>query len=1527
MRDVLNVVETKAFLSSSGEDDEQRNSKMLSIMNEDMVDVHSTAVEEKGVKKDINKYSVSVEKKQKNTRIIIDKLILENFKSYSGVKVIGPFYKKFSCIVGPNGSGKSNIIDAMLFVFGRRAKKIRQNKLCDLIHSSKYSMNNEYTKVSIYFKVVKVGENFEQSGQSGQSKQSEQMEQSEQSGQPGQPDKKRKTSVNTDLVISDTLPEEEDESFIISREATVDNQSRYRINDRVVSQKEVFDLLYEKGIDLNNNRFLILQGEVEQISQMNPKGNKNEEGLLEYLEEIIGTNSYIENINKSSEELEKCEEVYHDKMNRLKHVYNELKELAGPKKEAKYYVDLQKYTHKLNIIILKKENHDLAKMMIHKKEELEAYLKKKEEHNEIYTNLLRERKDMNTILSSLENEESEIMKRKNKTDNEFKKLTIHDENVKKELLIIVEKMQNLYVKREKLKEKDIPRYKNIIEAKQKILNEIKREKIPKLERELEKCEEELEKYNEEIKSETNKINTIYSKEEEKLAPLQNSYDTLIKLTSEYTNRCNIIEKKQREFLTHVENLKYLQSKLLNELKEKDIQSKHMMNLDQEKKKIMQSKDAQVAELDHQIETVMNTLVDLNVKYETMKKDVTSDKSLNKMHEFIYNLKKNKIKGIHGILGDLGYIDKKYEKAFLIAGNNCTDFVIVENPNDAILLFEHMRKQNIGRVNVLSLSILESNLMPIMKKNEQNYTPLLPNVHRLVDFVKFKHEKYKVCFYYALKETLVANTLEEAHVIGYSHKRRVVTLAGELIENDGRICGGGILNNQAKLLGYGKVNGRKSYNKPSTIEGDPDNLQMERNNRDSCSNFFKRTEEEKYDEVDVTKTENAIKEMNKNMDELKKRKENMLSDIKDLRTLVEDNECKLEIANKRIDNCKKQLKDIDEQLKNSQVPELTKEEKTELESLKELIEEKNNEKNKIEIILKAQENKVKMYYEQLQNVGGEKKKNLKNKKIHAERQLNITKDEIEKHNSEEVNALANLQKGEKDILKFTDEIEEYEKNEKELENELKDVEVKGCAIYQETEKLTKELAEIQAKIQHNQKKKQQIDETVSKKDLENVDIVYKIENIQKEIEQLNLRRGTYEAKIMEYTQLIHQVDQTILENMPCRVRQSANYQDKCRGEADEEEEGDSEDSLDYQDEESTWDEESIVDDRLEDHHSEETHSIGGKRKLCLMDNHDNKKKKEEESISGDRSNEGEEEEPDKLENREKKNQVIKRKRRKSAEDEDEEQEEELKALEDMSYVKEEWSDMENEYDYLNMKEEELDALNKKEIESKLESKLRILEKKSPNLKVFQDYNVKLYDYMKRRKDVKKSKKQKDKIKKVYDNLCNKRRKEFLIAFNIISSKLKEMYQMIAIGGDAELEIIDSSEIFNEGILFSVRPPKKSWKHIQNLSGGEKTLSSLALVFALHYFKPNPIYFMDEIDAALDFKNVSIISHYIKTKTSDAQFIVVSLRNQMFELCDRMIGIYKTNDITKCITLNPSKFQLHHQNTQETETEAEVEKKEF
>jgi len=184
----------------------------------------------------------------------------------------------------------------------------------------------------------------------------------------------------------------------------------------------------------------------------------------------------------------------------------------------------------------------------------------------------------------------------------------------------------------------------------------------------------------------------------------------------------------------------------------------------------------------------------------------------------------------------------------------------------------------------------------------------------------------------------------------------------------------------------------------------------------------------------------------------------------------------------------------------------------------------------------------------------------------------------------------------------------------------------------------------------------------------------------------------------------------------------------------------------------------------------------------------------------------------------------------------------------------------------------------------------------------EYKKREAEFLNRAKDLDEVTQQRDDQKQLYDALRKQRLDEFMTGFSMISLKLKEMYQMITLGGNAELELVDSMDPFSEGIIFSVMPPKKSWKNISNLSGGEKTLSSLALVFALHVFKPTPLYFMDEIDAALDFRNVSIVANYIKDRTKNAQFIIISLRNDMFELSHRLVGIYKTSNQTRSICID-------------------------
>lgn len=160
---------------------------------------------------------------------------------------------------------------------------------------------------------------------------------------------------------------------------------------------------------------------------------------------------------------------------------------------------------------------------------------------------------------------------------------------------------------------------------------------------------------------------------------------------------------------------------------------------------------------------------------------------------------------------------------------------------------------------------------------------------------------------------------------------------------------------------------------------------------------------------------------------------------------------------------------------------------------------------------------------------------------------------------------------------------------------------------------------------------------------------------------------------------------------------------------------------------------------------------------------------------------------------------------------------------------------------------------------LKGEIAILEEKIQNvnveLSVLAEYRRRVEEHTARSADLAIAVASRDAVKRRCEELRRLRLEGFMEGFSTISLRLKEMYQMITMGGNAELELVDSLDPFSEGILFSVMPPKKSWKNISNLSGGEKTLSSLALVFALHHYKPTPLYVMDEIDAALDFRNVS------------------------------------------------------------------------
>lgn len=221
-------------------------------------------------------------------RLTIHKIVLINFKSYAGIVNIGPFHPSFSAIVGPNGSGKSNTIDALLFVFGFKASKMRQAKLSELIHNSDQHQDLDFCSVEVHFREIL------------------DLDTPVPQGQP---------------PLFDPVPGTE---LVVARTAYRNNTNKYTIDGRTSNYKEVTTMLKDKGIDLDHKRFLILQGEVESIALMKPKGaTEHEDGLLEYLEDIIGTDRFKEPLEQANKEVEEYNDQRSHALNRVKVVEHE----------------------------------------------------------------------------------------------------------------------------------------------------------------------------------------------------------------------------------------------------------------------------------------------------------------------------------------------------------------------------------------------------------------------------------------------------------------------------------------------------------------------------------------------------------------------------------------------------------------------------------------------------------------------------------------------------------------------------------------------------------------------------------------------------------------------------------------------------------------------------------------------------------------------------------------------------------------------------------------------------------------------------------------------------------------------------------------------------------------------------------------------------------------------------------------------------------------------------------------------------
>lgn len=164
---------------------------------------------------------------------------------------------------------------------------------------------------------------------------------------------------------------------------------------------------------------------------------------------------------------------------------------------------------------------------------------------------------------------------------------------------------------------------------------------------------------------------------------------------------------------------------------------------------------------------------------------------------------------------------------------------------------------------------------------------------------------------------------------------------------------------------------------------------------------------------------------------------------------------------------------------------------------------------------------------------------------------------------------------------------------------------------------------------------------------------------------------------------------------------------------------------------------------------------------------------------------------------------------------------------------------------------------------------------------------------------------DELIQIIDEMTSKMRVIFRQNFNILNKNFDETFKQLFKGGSAELILDDIDELSGD-IEIRVQPPGKKIQNINLMSGGEKVLSAIALLFGILKMKPTPFCILDEIEAALDDANVSRYAEFLKQFASNIQFIVITHRKGTMEVADTMYGVtMEEKGISKIVSVDLNK----------------------
>lgn len=809
-----------------------------------------------------------------------------------------------------------------------------------------------------------------------------------------------------------------DSELIISRKAFRNNSSKYYINGKTSDFTTVTTLLKDKGVDLDHKRFLILQGEVESIAQMKPKAaNEHEDGLLEYLEDIIGTSKYKTPIEESATEVEALNDICVEKSSRVQHVEKEKSSLEGKKDLALAFVHdeneltikqsalYQLYLHECN------ENITVTEEAINQMQaQLDDELEKHQGGEKLIKDLQKQYKQGSKEFDAQDKETQVLVKEMAQFDQERVKFD--------------EKKKFLDDKRKKLErtinnaEKDSGTADETIKESTKIMEKSTKD-VTDLESQIEAEEAQLGKIREGLQGKTQQFSDQIAVKQKALEPWLEKINEKQSAIAVAESELTILQEKEnagavalQELETKIKTIEDTKAEKLKELKASEAQKS---KLAKEGEKLQSELDI-LAEQEPKMRAKISST---RQKADEARSSLASTQTRGNVLAALMRMRESgRIEGFHGRLGNLGTIDEKYDVAVSTACGALDNFV-TETVESGQQCIEYLRKNNLGRGNFICLDKLrDRSLAPIQ-------TP--ENAPRLFDLVKPQHDRFLPAFYHAMQDTLVAVDLAQANRIAYGAKRwRVVTLAGELIDKSGTMSGGG--TTVKKGLMSSKLSSDITKEQVAKLEADRD------------------TWEAKFQEFQdyQRECENRMKEIN--------------DEIPALETKIQKIGLEVESATRNVADLKKHIKSLSQEHQPSatdasRIKELQKD----IASLNSGIEKHRGETFSVEEEIKALQDKI-------MEVGGEK--------LRMQRALvDGLKDQISSHNEEISFAEVRKAKAEKQKIKLEKDMTKAAKERdaavadlQKLDDDIQNQGTKADELRQQVEEAQAALATRKAQLQ-------------------------------------------------------------------------------------------------------------------------------------------------------------------------------------------------------------------------------------------------------------------------------------------------------------------------------------------------------------------------------------------------------------------------------------------------------------------------------